>query len=165
MTHATYPYFIFIQFNSSVLREYIWYDFIFLQICQGSLLAPVSILVIFMCIWKAFISYPALLRYNWHITCKLRYPTCWFATLVYCIVLAKTPPSRYIITTSFLWWEHSGSLSNFEGYNTVLLTVITMLCTPSSELSHGIAGSLYALTVISPSPPALAPSNHDSIIN
>ena len=42
------------------------------------------------------------------------------------------------------------SLSNFQVYNTVLLTIITMLFIRSPELIHLITGSLYPLTNISP---------------
>ena len=42
---------------------------------------------------------------------------------------------------------------NFHEYNTVLLTVVTMLYTTSPELIHLITGSFYLLTNISPLPP------------
>ena len=47
------------------------------------------------------------------------------------------------------------SLSNFQVYNTVLLTIITVLYIRSPELIFLINGSLYPLTKISPyRPPA-----------
>ena len=39
------------------------------------------------------------------------------------------------------------SLSNFQIYNTVLLTIVTMLYITSSECIYLITGSLYLLTI------------------
>ena len=55
------------------------------------------------------------------------------------------------------------SPSNFKAYKTVLLAIITILYIRSPELIHLIIGCLYALTSISPCPPAL-PSKHHSTL-
>ena len=44
------------------------------------------------------------------------------------------------------------SLSNFEVYNTIVLTIVIMLYIISPELIHLIIGSLYTLMKISPVP-------------
>ena len=49
------------------------------------------------------------------------------------------------------------SLSNFQVYNTLLLTIVTMLYIRSSELIHLITRSLYPLTNISPFPTTPSP--------
>ena len=46
-----------------------------------------------------------------------------------------TSPSCQIIAISFLWWEHlKSTLSNFQVYNTVVLTIITILYIRFPEL-------------------------------
>ena len=46
-----------------------------------------------------------------------------------------TPPSCQTIAISFLWWEHlMSTLSNFQVYNTVVLTIITILYIRFPEL-------------------------------
>ena len=45
------------------------------------------------------------------------------------------------------------SLSKFQVYNTVLLTIVTIPYIRFLELIHLIAGNLYSLTNISPFPP------------
>ena len=47
------------------------------------------------------------------------------------------------------------SLSNFQVYDAVLLTIITMVYIRSPEIVHLITGSLYPLTNLSPPPPPL----------
>ena len=56
------------------------------------------------------------------------------------------------------------SLSNFQGYNIVLLTIVTILNIRSPELVHLIAGSLYPLNNISSFPVPVAPGNHHSTL-
>ena len=54
------------------------------------------------------------------------------------------------------------SLSNFEeGYNIVLLTIVTILNIRSPELVHLIVGSLYPLNIISSFP---VPGSHHSTL-
>ena len=54
----------------------------------------------------------------------------------------------YILTIFFLVLKTLKyySLSNFQIYNTVLLTIVTMLFTTSPELLYFRTGSLYLLT-------------------
>ena len=56
------------------------------------------------------------------------------------------------------------TFSNLHMYNTVLLTVFTMLYIKSPELIDLITGSLYSFSNISPFPPPLTPSNHQSAL-
>ena len=52
------------------------------------------------------------------------------------------------------------SLSKFQGYNIVLLTLVTKLSVTSPELIHLITKRLYPLTYISP----FTPPSHDTNI-
>ena len=56
------------------------------------------------------------------------------------------------------------SLSNFEGYNIVLLTIVTILDIRSPELVHLIVGSLYPLNNMSSFPVPAAPGSHHSTL-
>lgn len=63
---------------------------------------------------------------------------------------------------SYLWWEHlKCTLSSFQVYNIVLLTIFTMLCIRSLEHIHFLPGKFYPFA---PPPPFLAPGYHHSII-
>ena len=57
------------------------------------------------------------------------------------------------------------SLCNFQIHNMVLLTIITLLYRTSQDLTYGITGSLYLLTLSSISP-SLPPTsgNHPSVL-
>ena len=61
--------------------------------------------------------------------------------------------AKLIITHSynFFWGRNRTfkiySLSNFQIYNTVLLTIITMLCITVPGLLYLVTGSLYLLTI------------------
>ena len=54
---------------------------------------------------------------------------------------------HYCIQLPFfcVWWEHLRTLSKFQVYNTVLLTIVTKLYIISPEFIHLIIGSLYLL--------------------
>ena len=54
------------------------------------------------------------------------------------------------------------SPSNFQVYNTVLLTTVTMLCISSSELSYFLTGDLYSLTTFTQFPPTPAPGGYQA---
>ena len=60
------------------------------------------------------------------------------------------------------------SFSNFQVYNTILLTIITILFIRSPELIHFLTGSLYSLVNISPfplpCPTCPTPSNYHSTL-
>ena len=57
------------------------------------------------------------------------------------------------------------SLSSFEeGYNIVLLTIVTILNVRSPELVHLIVGSLYPLNNMSSFPVPAAPGSHHSTL-
>ena len=56
------------------------------------------------------------------------------------------------------------STSKFQKYNTVLSTIVTMLCFRSSDLIHLKADSLYPFNNLSLFPPPLAPGNHFSTL-
>ena len=65
--------------------------------------------------------------------------------------------------------SHNGEIydlvfRNFEVYDTVLLTIITMLYLRSPELIHLPPTSLYPLTNISPVSLIIAPGNHHSTL-
>ena len=92
-----------------------------------------------------------LTELNW----SLRNMTCWFD--IYCNMTTTVPlanisilshkyPFFSVVKTFKLY-----SLSNFQVYGTVLLSMITMLYIRFSELVHLITGSLHFLTNISPS--------------
>ena len=55
-------------------------------------------------------------------------------------------------------------LSRFQVYNTLLLTILTMLYIRSPELSHLLTESLYPLTNISPVPQPSTLGNHHSTL-
>lgn len=70
---------------------------------------------------------------TWRCCVSLTWAMCWFHTLIYwkmitAVGLWLTPPSPPLITNSFLRFEHLSccSLSYFQGYNTGLLTIITL---------------------------------------
>lgn len=89
----------------------------------------------------------------------------WFDVCIYCAMMAITSPVNISITSQSHWvlccvcmcvcWEHLRfTFINFQVYNTVLLTVITMLYLWSPELTHLKTESLYPLTNTSPFPPS-----------
>ena len=96
-------------------------------------------------------SWTWLTELNW----SLRNMTCWFD--IHCNMITTVPlanisilshkyPFFFVVKTFKLY-----SLSNFQVYGTVLLSMITMLYIRFSELVHLITGSLHSLTNISPS--------------
>ena len=100
--------------------------------------------------WLFFSLPPALLRYNWHILlCSLRCTTGWFNTLRCCkmiIVIAHTSVSRnyhfvFVVRTFKIYTP-----SNFQVYNTVLLTKVVLLYIRSPEVIHLITACWCSLT-------------------
>ena len=62
-------------------------------------------------------------------------------TLVYTLIMSHSDRFFFVVRTLKIY-----SLSNFEAYNTVLLTIITLLCIRSPEIIHLLLGSLCPLT-------------------
>ena len=62
----------------------------------------------------------------------------------------------------------SYSLSSFQIYNTVLLTIVTLLYITSQDLTYFITGSLYLFTPFTrlthPAPPTPTSDNHQSVL-
>ena len=70
------------------------------------------------------------------------------------IIHTSTPSHNYLLCV-YVWLLVTlkiYSLHNFQGYNTVLLAIITMMCTRCPELIHLKDECWYPLTLISPYP-------------
>ena len=102
-------------------------------------------------------SHPQL---YWDIN-DIKHYVSWFETLINwkmitIIVLANTSNMSHNYHFFFCGETFKiCSVSNFQVYNIVLLTTITILYIRSSELIHLITGSLYPFTNISPPGPSL----------
>lgn len=66
------------------------------------------------------------------------------------VVLANIFLTSYYYHFSFIRTFKIYPLNNFQVYNALLLTIITMLYIRSPELTHLITGSFYPLTNIAP---------------
>ena len=105
-----------------------------------------------------FFSFPALLRYSWLEHCEgLRCTTGWFDTHISCKITTTKNVYTSITSHSYFWWVcvvrifKIYSLSKFQVYNTIFLTKVPIPYIRSLALT---AGSLYPLTIISPTPPS-----------
>ena len=94
-----------------------------------------------------FFIFSVLLKYNWHITLSIRGTRCWFCTRIFAIWLqhniSTSLQSHLVITISSFVVRvfKTYSLRNVQIYNTVLLTIITMLCMKSPECFCVTTGS------------------------
>lgn len=73
-----------------------------------------------------------------------------------------TPASHHVTILSFFVVKTLKiySLSNFQVYNTVLLTIIPMLYIKYPELIHLLTGGLYCVTDIFPFSHSPVPGDH-----
>ena len=105
---------------------------------------------------------PDLQKHSWYI---ILYQSKVYTILIwYTYMLQKdyhhssaNMPSCHVITISVFVMRTHIRFSNFQMYNTVLLTVITMPCSRFPEHIHLRAGNLYSLTNVSPFLPTLSP--------
>lgn len=115
---------------------------------------------------KNYLSFPDLLKCNWHIV--LRKFKVHNMLISYISILQYDDHHSIIVNTSHMSHNYYFffvvrpfkvyTLSKFQVYNTVLLTVITILYFRAPECIHLLNGSLYSLASISPFPSA--PGNH-----
>ena len=118
-----------------------------------------------------FSSAPALLRNNWQIKLCLSSIMWWFDICIHCerIIIIK------LIIHLSPWKVNFGgggkilifkiySLSKFQIYNTVLLTIVTILFIRSSELIHLVTENLYHWPTSSCFPYLLIPDNDFSTL-
>ena len=107
----------------------------------------------FRSVWRSpmlFFSHPNLLKYNWNITlCRFKVYNMmiWYICVLWNCVCVCVCVCVWRTVKIY-------SLSNFQVYNTVLLTPITLLDIRSPKLAHPRNESLYPLTNISPFSPA-----------
>ena len=95
--------------------------------------------------------------------CKFKYTLCRFDALIYCKIITAT----VLVNTSIISHNYHFffvvrtfkiySFSNFRVYNTLLVTIITILNTRSPKHIHLTTESLYLLTNVSPFPLSHSP--------
>ena len=118
---------------------------------------------------ELWIYLPFFFRYNWHIThVHLRDTMWWVDTRLYFeVIITSVWISTSISSHNYHFFSMVGtlkiySLSNFQMYNTVLLTVVTMLPIRSPEIMHLIPESSYSWTRHLSMFPCSARGNHHS---
>ena len=115
-----------------------------------------------------FICVPDLLRYNWQIKLhklKVYSVVIWYMYNCEMITTIKLTHPSHHIGTFFIFMVRTfkiKSLSKFQVYSTVLLTLGTMLYIRSQESIHYIIKILYPLTNISPFSLTSAPGDYNS---
>ena len=116
-------------------------------------------------------SAPALLRNNWQIKLCLNSTMWWFDICMHCeriaIIKVIIHPSPWIVNFGgggkILIFKIY-SLSKLQIYNTVLLTIVTILFIRSSELIHLVTENIYHWPTSSCLPHLLSHDNHFSTL-
>lgn len=101
-----------------------------------------------------------------HIYCIYIHTTYTYSKIITKIKIINTFITSHNYLFLCVWIDHlRPTLSTFQGYNTVLLTLITKLNMSSSDFILLVTESVYPLTYISTFPPPPNSWNYHSILN